>query len=206
MKLKYSPNSPFVRMIVVLGLELGLDTRIEREAVSLTPYEPNSGVADLNPLAKIPVLQTDEGFALFDSTVACEYLSALAGETQWFPPAQVGGGQARWHALRCNAVGKGMLESAQLVRFESLRPEGHRYNKWSEAQLAKVRRSFDWLNANLPAQADFGALSVACAIGWLDFRFPDLDWRSSAPTLAQWFDKFRARESFVATLHPGQSA
>lgn len=200
MKLQYSPNSPYVRKVVVLALELGLDSRVAREAVTLSPYEPNAEVLKLNPLGKIPVLQADDGLPLFDSTVACEYLSALAGDSQWFPAP----GPARWHALRVNALANGMLEAAQLARFESARPEAFRYAKWSEAQLAKVMRGFSFLDTNLPADADIGAIAAACAIGWIDFRFPDLGWRAQAPHLAAWFDRFGQRESFAATRHPGQ--
>lgn len=200
MKLKYSPNSPYVRKVVIIGLELGLDEKIVREALTLSPYDPNPEVTALNPLGKIPVLVADDGMALFDSTVACEYLSAMAGDRAWFPAA----GPARWHALRCNALANGMLESAQLVRFEQSRPEPFRYDKWADAQLGKVKRGFAFLEQNLPGEADMGAVAVACAIGWLDFRFPDLNWRDQAPALSAWFDVFSQRPSFASTKHPGQ--
>lgn len=200
MKLKYSPNSPYVRKVVIIGLELGLDEKIIRETVTLSPYDPNPEITALNPLGKIPVLVTNEDLALFDSTVACEYLSAMAGDSHWFPSA----GPARWHALRCNALANGMLESAQLARFEQSRPESFRYDKWADAQLGKVTRSFAFLNQNLPGEADIGAVAVASAIGWLDFRFPDLAWRETAPALSSWFDRFSKRPSFVSTKHPGQ--
>ncbi len=141
-----------------------------------------------------------DGMALFDSTVICEFLSAKAGDTSWFPPA----GPARWHALRLNALANGMLEAAQLARFEGSRPENVRYTKWSDAQLGKVKRGFAFLESNLPADADIGAIAVACAIGWLDFRFPELAWREQAPKLAAWFEKFSQRPSFSTTRHPGQ--
>lgn len=200
MKLKYSPNSPYVRKVVIIGLELGLDEKIIREAVTLSPYDPNPEITALNPLGKIPVLVTDDGLALFDSTVACEYLSATAGDRNWFPAD----GPARWHALLCNALANGLLEAAQLVRFEQSRPEPFRYDKWVDAQLGKVIRGFAFLDQNLPAEADIGAVAVASAIGWLDFRFPDLAWRDKAPALSLWFDRFSKRPSFVSTKHPGQ--
>jgi glutathione S-transferase len=200
MKLQYSPNSPYVRKVVILGLELGLDEKIVRDALTLSPYEPNPDVTALNPLGKIPVLVDDAGFALFDSTVACEYLSAMVNDKQWFPV----NGESRWHALRCNAAANGMLEAAQLVRFEQSRPEPYRYEKWIDAQLGKITRGFDFLNNNLPAQTDIGAVGVACAIGWLDFRFSTLAWRDNAPALTVWFDQFSKRPSFSSTRHPGQ--
>lgn len=202
MKLMYSPNSPYVRKVVVLALELGIDSKIERQVLTLSPYDPNPDVLKLNPLGKIPVLETDDGMSLFDSSVACEYLSSQAQDTKWFPSA----GPARWHALRCNALANGMLEAAQLARFEMSRPdEPYRYAKWSDAQLGKVMRGYEFLNANLPAEEDIGAISVASAVGWIEFRFPDLVWRKSAPQLEKWFMKFSQRKSFSSTLHPGQS-
>jgi glutathione S-transferase len=200
MKLQYSPNSPYVRKVVIIGLELGLDEKIVRNALTLSPYEPNPDVTALNPLGKIPVLVDDTGFALFDSTVACEYLSSIAKDKKWFPAE----GVARWHALRCNALANGMLESAQLVRFEQSRPETYRYQNWVDAQLGKVMRGFEFLDKNLPGNEDIGGVAVACAIGWLDFRFPDLAWRAKAPALSVWFDQFSQRSTFATTRHPGQ--
>ncbi len=198
MKLQYSPNSPYVRKVVMLAQELGLNDRIERQALTLSPYEPNPVVTALNPMGKIPVLLTDDGEALFDSIVICEYLAAQAGDQQWFPAA----GPKRWAALRANAVADGMLEAAQLMRFESIRPEGVRYDKWIEAQSGKLTRAFAFLEQNLPASDDIGAIAVASAIGWLDFRFPTLQWRNAAPRLAAWLAGFEQRESVIATRHP----
>ena len=138
--------------------------------------------------------------SLFDSTVACEYLSTLAGDQAWFPAA----GTARWTALRCNALASGILEAAQLVRMEQTRPEAVRYDKWIDAQTAKVTRALAYLEQDLPGDQDVGSIAVACAIGWLDFRLPEMGWRDSAPGLATWFEAFSRRESFAATRHPGQ--
>jgi glutathione S-transferase len=201
MKLKFGPNSPFVRKVLILAIELKLDSRIQRELVTLSPYEPNPDVVELNPLGKIPVLISDDDMAFFDSSVVCEYLSELAGDRTWFPPA----GMARWHALRCNSLASGMLEAAQLVLLEQRRPQGLQYDKWIEAQIAKITRALAFLNKNLPADVDMGSIAVACALGWLDYRFPDLGWRNMAPNLNQWFTAFSQRESFLSTRHPGQN-
>jgi glutathione S-transferase len=199
MKLQYSPNSPYVRKVVLLATELGLDARIERDALTLTPYEPNPLVTALNPLGKIPVLVTDDGQALFDSIVICEYLAHLAGDKHWFPAA----GPKRWAALRANAVADGLLEAAQLMRFESIRPDGHRYDKWTDAQRGKLERGFAFLEQHLPAADDIGGLAVAAALGWLDFRFPQLAWRAEAPRLAAWLAAMEQRPSVHATRHAG---
>jgi glutathione S-transferase len=199
-QLKYSPNSPYVRKVLVLAIELGLDHRMERDNVAQSPYEPDPGVVALNPLGKIPVLAAEDGVALFDSTVACEYLSTVAGDSAWFPPP----GPARWRALRTNALANGMLEAAQLVRLEQSRPESVRYEKWIAAQKAKVMRSVTFLENELPSDQDIGGIAVACALGWVDFRLDDLGWRAHAPRLAAWFQAFARRPSFGATRHPGQ--
>lgn len=201
MQLKFSPNSPYVRKVIVLAHELGLDGRIEKQPVVQSPYEPDADVGRLNPLGKVPVLVTDDGMALFDSTVACEYLSALAGDSHWFPAP----GPARWQALRSNAVAGGPLEAAQLCRMEAARPADARYAKWTEAQTRKVGQALDFLEVQQPAQADIGAVAVACALGWLDFRWPDLGWRAGRPGLQAWFEQFASRPSFARTAHPTAS-
>lgn len=200
MRLKFGPNSPFVRKVLILAIELGLEGRIEKELVNLSPYEPDASVVAINPLGKIPAFVTDDGMALFDSTVVCEYLSALAGDATWYPAAR----NTRWHALRCNALANGILEAAQLVRLEQIRPEPFRYDKWVQAQTTKVQRAIAFLEDRPPAEADIGSIAVACALGWLDFRLAELAWRDSAPRLAAWFEAFGRRESFAATRHPGQ--
>lgn len=199
MKLTFSPNSPYVRKVVILAHELGLADRIERLPTSLSLYDPNPVVSALNPLCKIPVLTTDSGEDLFDSIVICEYLSALAGDHTWFPAA----GTKRWAALRANAVADGMLEAAQLSRAESTRPEGVRYDKWAEVQLGKVTRGIAYFDGNLPSDGDIGGIAVASALGWLDFRFADLGWRQTAPNLAAWLARVETRSSVQASRHPG---
>ena len=136
---------------------------------------------------------------LFDSIVACEYLSTMAEDSTWFPPA----GPTRWQALRMNALADGLLEAGQLVRLEEGRPEAFRYQKWIDAQTAKMKRALDSLNRHLPAEQDIGAIAVSCALSWLDLRFPALSWRGHSPRLAQWADTFGQRASFVATQPPG---
>ena len=119
MKLQYGSNSPFVRKVAILIEELGLTKRVERMPITLSPYDPGPAVTAINPLGKIPVLVVEDGYALFDSIVICEYLCSVALDTTWFPPT----GPARWTALRNNAIADGMLEAGQSMRLESLRPE-----------------------------------------------------------------------------------
>lgn len=198
MKLFYSPNSPYVRKVMMAAIELGLADSLHKNAVTLSPYEPNPGVTAENPLGKIPVMVTTDCGTLFDSIVIAEYLSLQKEDTVLFPKDAV----RRMTALTLNALADGMLEAAQLMRFESVRPENFRYDKWSEAQKAKLDRSFAYLEANLPDDFDIGAIALASTIGWLDFRFPDLHWREGAPRLADWFAQVALRDSFAKTNPP----
>ncbi|HYD59948.1 MAG TPA: glutathione S-transferase [Noviherbaspirillum sp.] len=198
MKIFYSPNSPYVRKVMITAIELGNDQQLEKAPVTLSPYEPNPLVTAENPLGKIPVLVTGQGDAIFDSVVICEYLAAQAGNKSIFPADAA----VRWKALSLNALADGMLEAAMAMRFEAARPEQYRYAKWSEAQGGKLDRAFAWLDSHLPDGVDIGAIALASTLGWLDFRFPDLGWRDKAPRLASWFSVFSQRESFATTAPP----
>src|SRR5262247_3284886 len=114
MKLRYSTTSPFVRKVHVLAIETGLIDRIE--LVKTVTTDPD--LARHNPLNKVPAVELDDGSVLYDSRVICEYLDAMAGG-KLFPPA----GQARWTALRRQALADGMVDAAILRMIESKRPE-----------------------------------------------------------------------------------
>ena len=112
------------------------------------------------------------------------------------------GGEMRWTALRRQALADGILDAAVNTRYETfLRPENLRWSDWIEGQMQKVRRSLDALDAEpLGETVDIGTISVACALGYLDFRFPDEGWRDTRPKLAAWFEMFSARPSMSETL------
>jgi len=120
MKLHYNPASPYVRKVRVLAIETGLMERIELVPEKVSPVDPNPDVVADNPVGKIPALVTDEGDALYDSRVICEYLDALHGGTRMFPER----GEARWSALRRQALADGMLDAAVITRYETaMRPK-----------------------------------------------------------------------------------
>lgn len=200
MKLRYSPTSPFVRKVTVTAHETGLNDRIERETTN--PWAPESDLGRQNPVGKVPTLITDGGEILYDSTVICEYLDSLHDGQKLFPPT----GGARWQALRLNALGDGIAETGirRLLefRFWSDSPR----HDWIERANMGLNRCF----ASLEDEADalkgpvtIGQISLACAIGWLDLRFPDFGWRDSNPGVADWFTAFAARPSMVATEPKG---
>jgi glutathione S-transferase len=197
MKLFFSANSPFVRKCLVVAHELGLAQRIELLACDVSPVQRDDTVVANNPLGKIPTLITDDGSALYDSRVICEYLDHLAGGSL-FPPA----GAARWQALRLQALADGMADASVLARYEvAVRPEALRWDSWSEGQLGKVARSLAALEAQAPAlqgRVDIGTLATGCALAYLDLRFAHLDWRAHHPALAAWEAGFARRDSMQA--------
>jgi len=189
--------SPFVRKVMVVAHELGLADQIEVRVSAAHPVERDRRIQEFNPLAKVPAACSADGVLLYDSRVICEYLDAQAGG-MLFPPA----GPERWTALRRQALADGSLDAALLIRYETLvRPGPLRWADWIDKQHEKVADALDAMAADLPAPGchDIGAIGYACALGWLGFRFPDLDWRQQRPSLAAWFAAFDTRPSMIAT-------
>ena len=199
MKLAYSSASPYVRKVNICAEELGLASRIENVPTKVLPSEPNREYAKSAPLMKVPSLTLDDGMVLFDSIVICEYLDSLAGGNKLFPAS----GDARWRALRTHALANGILDAAILTRYETfLRPEILRWDVWTQGQLLKVDQGLDELEHAVgdTKRLDIGTITVGCALGYLDFRFADRNWRGKHPRLAAWFDEISKRESFQKTV------
>ena len=197
MQLYSSPASPFARKVRVSAHELGLDARLQLINITLSPVNPHAGLRTHNPLGKIPALVTDSGETLYDSPVICEYLDALAGGGRLIPTAAA----ARWTALRRQALADGLTDATVLVRYEqAVRPAALRWQDWIEGQFLKVRTALDALEQeDLEGPFDIGAVSLACALGYLDFRFAEERWRETRPRLAAWYDAVSQRPSLLAT-------
>ncbi len=201
MKLRYSPTSPYVRKVSVTAIELGLAARIER--VPTDTQDRDSGLAEHNPLGKVPALILDDGAVLYDSPVICEYLDTLHDGPRMFPAA----GPERWAALRQQALADGILDAAILRMIETLRrPEALRWQRWIAHQTAKMMRAADQFEAEaatpegaLEGPLTIGRVAAGCALGYLDFRFPELDWRGGRPKLAAWYEKFAQRPAMRQT-------
>ncbi len=197
MQLRYSPTSPYVRKVSACAIELGLAERIER--IPTDTLDPNSGLAEHNPLVKVPALILEGGAVLYDSPVICEYLDSLHDGAKIFPPA----GPERWTALRRQALGDGILDAAILRMLETLRrPEALRWRGWIDKQTGKVTRALDRLEAEaetLEGPLTIGQITIGCALGYLDFRFPDDKWRAGRPHLATWYEDFAGRPSMQET-------
>ncbi|MCJ2073305.1 glutathione S-transferase [Methylobacterium sp. J-030] len=201
MKLLYSPASPYARKVLVLAHETGLIDRITVTAAAASPTGSAAEVAGHNPLGKIPALVLEDGTALYDSRVICEYLDGHSTGPRLFPE-----GAARWDALTRQALADGLLDAALLTRYELvLRPEAQRWDAWEAGQIGKITAAldrFETLAAALPA-LDIGTVALACALGYLDLRFPDLAWREGRPALAAWFATAERRPSMTATVPKG---
>jgi len=204
MKVITAPASPFGRKVRVAIIELALEDKVEVEIFPV--QELPTRAAPVNPLGKIPVLIRDDGSTLYDSAVICEYLDALAGGAKLFPAS----GEARWAALRLQALGGGIGEAATLIGGERNRPEPIRFAPFVQSQSAKIARAADALEKIADAfgsTVQIGQIAVACGLGYADFRIPDLDWRGGHPNLTRWFEGFAQRPSMARTaFRPPQQA
>jgi glutathione S-transferase len=199
MKLRHAPASPFVRKVMVAAHELGLVQRIELVPTTVTPVQANDELAAENPLMKVPSLVTDDGQALFDSPVICEYLDSLTGGGKLFPAA----GAARWTALRQQALGDGILDALILCRYELVRPEDRRWAGWTDGQMKKAHQGLAAAEReDLSGPRTIGPITIGCMLGYLDFRFPEDGWRDRHSRLAAWHETVEKLPSMQATKPP----
>jgi glutathione S-transferase len=182
----------------VTAIELGLSARIEH--IPTDTQDRNSGLAEHNPLGKLPALILEDGGLLYDSPVICEYLDSLHDGPKMFPAA----GPERWTALRQQALGDGILDAAILRMIETARrPEELRWPGWIKHQTTKIVRAIDRFESEaeaLEGPLTIGRITAGCALGYLDFRAPELDWRAGRSMLAAWYEKFAQRPAMQETV------
>jgi glutathione S-transferase len=193
-------GSPFGRKARIAVSVLGLDAKVGVE--SATTQDPADPLRQQNPLGKIPVLVLDDGSAIFDSPVILEYLDHLAGGGKIIPSDA----KARFDALRLQALADGIMDASILIVYEGrYRPAEKHEQKWLDLQSGKVDRSLAALEAvppGLDTPPNVGQISLACALGYREFRFPGTV-KKSCPRLAAWLDNFAARvPAFKATEPP----
>ncbi len=197
MKLYHSPLSPYVRKVMVVAHEVGLLDDIETVDGSGTPMAPNDEAVAVNPLGKIPALVTEDGLTLYDSRVICRYLDHKGG-ANLYP-----GGAAQFPVLSREALAEGMIDAALLTAYEwRLRPEELRFQPWVDGQRAKVMRGVDAFERHIDAMAGhltIDKIALGCALGYIDFRIGDLNWRDEHPGLAAWYKDFSGRQSMKET-------
>jgi glutathione S-transferase len=193
-------GSPFGRKARIAISVLGLDGKVKVEPAST--QDPADPISKQNPLGKVPALILDDGSALYDSPVILEYLDALAGGGKILPTET----KARFDALRLEALADGILDASILIVYEGrYRPPEKAEQKWLDLQDAKVARGLAALEASpqgLDSPPNVGQITLACALGYRDFRFQG-SWRKDHRRLVAWLDTFAARvPSFGATTPP----
>jgi glutathione S-transferase len=197
MKLFYAATSPYVRKVIACAIARGVDGRIERMTSGSAEYQTNLLAA--NPLSKVPCLITDDGLSLFDSPVICEYLDSIGDARPMFPAS----GGARWRALKQQALGDGMMDACLIRRGEVGKPMDAGREDLHAKQAAKVARSLDALEAYVPHKAiDIGSITIAAALGYLDFRFAAEPWRPGHPVLTAWYDEVLKTPCLAQTAPP----
>lgn len=198
MKLYYAPASPFVRKVSIVAIETGLEKSIER--IGTNPWQAEEALTSENPLSKIPTLITDDGLVLYDSCVICEYLDSLHSGEKIIPES----GEARWQVLRLQALADGLLDSGILRLREKMRPEQEYSPDWDVMQKGAVERALNQLEQSISSwdktALNLGSVTVAVALAWLDFRFPDEDWRLNRSKLSAWYELFSKRPSMLETV------
>ncbi|QJQ06984.1 glutathione S-transferase [Undibacterium piscinae] len=200
MKLIGSLASPFVRKVRVVLAEKKLDCDLILENV----WAPETTIQESNPLGKVPCLVMEDGSFMFDSRVIVEYLDTLTPVGKLIPAN--GRGRAE---IKCwEALADGVLDAAILIRLErTQRPAELQSEAWIARQMDKVNAGLKAMASGL-GEAPFCSgnhltladISVVCALGWLSFRFPEVDWRGEYPNLLKLFDKMSERASFKDSL------
>jgi len=196
MKLRYSSASPFVRKVLVFAHETGLASQIE--CVKTDVWADGSDIVEDNPLGKIPALITPDG-TFIGSALCCEYLDSLHGGRRLIPAEA----PERWRVLQQHALADGIIEAGVAYIVETIRrPQAFVYGGMQERQRAKILRTLDRIEVNAGdagGAIDLASITLGCALGYLDFRLANFDWRGSHPILASWFAAFDERASMRAT-------
>ncbi|CUH85129.1 glutathione S-transferase [Thalassovita mediterranea] len=200
MKLIYAPTSPYSRKVRVLLAETGQSDDIEMAQIFATPVDTPDEVQAANPMGKIPSLVREEGTSLYDSRVICQFLDERA-DAGLYPAG------SRWEVMTLEATADGILDAAILMVYERrIRPPQFVYPEWEEAQWVKVARAVQAVNdrwmSHLAGPLTMGHIAVACALGYLDFRHPDRNWRKGCDALDDWYAVFSERDSMKATVPP----
>jgi glutathione S-transferase len=199
MRLIGSFPSPFTRKARIVAAEKRVDYTWEVQNV----WAPDNPVPDYNPLGKVPVLVLDDGTALYDSRVICEFLDSVSPIGKLIPTDN----RERIEVRRWEALADGVLDAGVLARLEGQRPASERSQAWIDRQMDKMSRGLDamdiqigsrqWCCGNAFTLAD---IAVGACVGWLDFRFPQLEWRKDRPNLARLAVKLAERPSFAETM------
>lgn len=201
MKLIGATASPYVRKVRVVMAEKKLDYQFVQENV----WAADTTISASNPLGKVPCLVMEGGEAVFDSRVIVEYLDTLSPVGKLIPPQ----GRERAEVKTWEALADGVADAAILARLETVwahRKEGERSQAWIDYQLRKVGDGLKSMSQGLGDKPycsgihlSLSDIAVGCTLGWLEFRFPEIAWRSEYPNLGKLMDKLMQRPSFADT-------
>ena len=198
MLLHWSPRSPFVRKVMIVAHELGLNERIETVRTVVAPSQPNVELMKENPQSRLPTLRVADGTVIYDSPVICEYFDSLHSGAKLFPADF----PERLVALRRQSLGDGMLDTLLMWRGEVTRPPAQQSIKHMQAWKLKTNVSVDALEEEADALAasrfSIGHIALGVALGYIDFRFPEIKWRDGHAKIAAWHKQFEARPSAKA--------
>jgi glutathione S-transferase len=199
MKLIGTYPSPFVRKVRIVLAE----KKIDCELVIDSPWVAGNNVAQYNPLGKIPVLVLDDESVIYDSRVIVEHLDNGTPNNKLIPPS----GRERMLVKRWEALGDGLCEAAIAVHLEKRRKDGERSEGWIKRQRERVINTLTAIDAELGEQPwchsnnfTLADIAIGTALGYIDLRLPDIDWRESNPNLARLFEKLSQRPSFADTV------
>jgi glutathione S-transferase len=203
MKLYYAAASPFVRKVLIALHETNLLDQVEIVQVAVNPLAPGDVVPSHNPLGKIPCLELADGTNLYDSRVITRYLSTLAPASEIYPDDDT-----LWDALTLEATAEGIMEAAVTMTYERrLRTEDMVFEGFIDAQWLKIDRALSAIESRwmtqLNEQKNLPVLAVAVALGYIDFRHDDRNWRDTHSALAAWEAEIRERPSVAATIPVG---
>jgi glutathione S-transferase len=201
MKLIGSITSPYVRKVRIVMAEKKLDFDFVSEDV----WAADTSISASNPLGKVPCLVMEGGEALFDSRVIVEYVDTLSPVGKLIPDR----GRERAEVKTWEALSDGLLDAAILARLEATwsgRKEGERSQAWIDRQLKKIDDSLAAMDRALAErsncvgiQISLADIAVGVAVGYLDFRFPQIDWRGQHPNLGALYERLAQRQSFKDT-------
>lgn len=198
MTLHWSPRSPFVRKVMILAHEVGVADRLRCVRTVVGGTTPHLELMRDNPLGKLPTLVLEDGTAIYDSPVVCEYLDTLHAREKMYPAR----GVERLVALRRQALGDGMLDIGVQWLGERGRPAERQSQPHIELWRLKLRTAVAALENEADALAatpfGIGHIAIGVALGYLDFRFAAEQWREGHPRLAAWHALFAARPSVAA--------
>jgi len=196
MKLYFANTSPYARKVRIAIIEKGLDDHVD--LILRNPFEDHDDLKSANPLGKVPALVTTDGQALFDSSVICAYVDALKDQISLIP----NGSPQRWSILRNAALADGILDATFAIVMERRRPEVQQSSMWLERWAAVISRSVDVVESSLEeftGDISMAQIGLGVALGYLDFRLPDIWWRNSHQDTSSWFTNFNARLSMQQT-------